>query len=67
MPTVLFSFQVAVVLLQSCEGDLLAMNDMEYMVDFLRKVVPRWPRDKLQVIAACSVALVDEASATYHL
>ena len=36
-------------ILKSCEKRLLAMTDMEKMVDFLRGEVARWPHDKLQV------------------
>ncbi len=41
--------QVVVGILKACEKRLLAMTDMEKMVDFLRGEVPRWPHDKLQV------------------
>ncbi len=46
---VMLPVQVVVGILKACEKRLLAMTDMEKMVDFLRGEVPRWPHDKLQV------------------
>jgi hypothetical protein len=40
--------KVAVHILERCEEELLAMEDLEEIVDFLRKDVPKWPRGKLQ-------------------
>ena len=40
--------KVAVHIVERCEMQLLAMEDMEEMVELLRKQVPQWPRSTLQ-------------------
>ncbi|KAL4528806.1 hypothetical protein Ndes2437A_g03345 [Nannochloris sp. 'desiccata'] len=40
--------KVAVHILERCEQELLQMEDLEEMVDYLRKDVPKWPRGQLQ-------------------
>jgi len=40
--------KVAVHILERCEQELLQMEDLEDMVDYLRKDVPKWPRGTLQ-------------------
>ncbi|BDA47761.1 probable TBC1 domain family member 1 at N-terminal half [Coccomyxa sp. Obi] len=48
--------KVVVGILKACEKRLLAMTDMEKMVDFLRGEVPRWPHDKLQELLTEALA-----------
>ena len=40
--------KVAVHLVERCEPELLLMDDLEEMVDLLRRQAPRWPKGKLQ-------------------
>ena len=42
------TMKVAVHILECCSRQLLEMNDMEDMVNLLRKEVPMWPRFQLQ-------------------
>lgn len=40
--------KVAVKIVERCERELVAMDDMEEMVTLLRQSVPSWPKSKLQ-------------------
>lgn len=40
--------KVAVHILERCEQKLLQMEDLEEMIDYLRKDVPKWPQGTLQ-------------------
>ena len=37
-------------IVRECSLDLMAMNDMEAMVDLLRCGVPAWPRERLHSV-----------------
>lgn len=47
--------KVALELLIRCKEEIMKMDDMEDIVDLLRKQLPKWPESKLQDLLTCAL------------